>query len=256
MDAMTGNAMKSLLEERVRKSRMPARLDLAQSLSGLALGVFMWVHLVLVASILLGKDAMMAVTRFMEASFLRPGEPRGYPILVCAVAVTVFSLFVIHAALAMRKFPASWKQNRIFRSHMDMMQHSDTNLWYTQVVTGFVMFFLGSVHLYVMMTQFDKIGPYASSDRIVTGWFWPLYLVLLFSVELHGAVGMYRLCVKWGVFDGKDPRQTRKRLKLAKNFITVFFLTLGLLSLGAYVKIGLEHSDRAGERYALSSMSH
>jgi len=247
--------MESLLDESVRKSRMPARLDLAQSLSGLALGLFMWAHLILVSSILLGKDAMLAVTRFMEASFLRPDEPHGYPIIVCAVAVAVSFLFVLHAGLAMRKFPATWRENRIFRSHMSMMQHTDTNQWYTQAATGFIMFFLGSVHLYAMMTQYDKIGPYESSDRIVTGWFWPLYLVLLFSVELHAAIGMYRLSVKWGVFDGKDPRQTRKRLKRAKKILTVFFLTLGLLSLGAYVKIGIEHRDRAGERYAVSTVS-
>lgn len=248
--------MKSLLEQRVRKSRMPARLDLAQSLSGLALGLFMWAHLILVSSILLGKDAMMAVTRFMEADFLNPDKEGGYPIIVCAVAVGVAFLFVVHAVLAMRKFPASWKEHNTYRSHMSMMHHTDTDQWYTQAVTGFIMFFLGSVHLFTMMTQYDKIGPYASSERIVSGWFWPLYLVLLFAVELHGAIGMYRLAVKWGIFDGKDPRQTRKRLKRAKNVITVFFLTLGLLSLAAYVKIGLEQRDRPGERYGVGSVSH
>lgn len=245
----TDSGMKSLLENSVRKSRWPARLDLWQSLSGLALGLFMWTHLILVSSILLGKDAMMKLTTFMEAGFLKPDDPGGYPILVAGTAAGVFVLFIVHAALALRKFPIDWKQHKEFRSQMKMLQHSDTNGWYTQVVTGFIMFFLGSVHLFIMMTQPENIGPYASGDRMWTLNMWPLYLVLLFAVELHGALGMYRLAVKWGIFDGKNPRQTRKRLKLAKQFITVFFLALGLASLAAYVKIGREHADHYGERY-------
>ena len=35
---------------------------------------------------------------------------------------------------------------------------------------------------------------------------WPLYLVLLFLVELHGSVGLYRLAVKWGGFADGDAR--------------------------------------------------
>jgi len=228
---------------------MPARLDLFQSLSGLALGIFMWTHLVLVSSILLGENAMLALTHFMELRFLKPAGEGGYPLFVSFVAFSVFALFIVHAGLAMRKFPSTWKQNKIMRSHMKMMHHQDTTNWYIQVVTGFIMFFLGSVQLYIMMTHPDNIGPYASADRFVTGWMWPLYFVLLFSVELHGAIGMYRLAVKWGVFDGKDAHATRKRLKLAKNALTAFFLILGLLSFTAYVKIGIAHRDRAGERY-------
>ena len=41
-------------------------------------------------------------------------------------------------------------------------------------------------------------------------------------------------------------------LKRLKWGITVFFLTLGLLTLAAYMKIGHEHRDRAGERYVPS----
>ena len=40
------------LAERARKSRWPARMDLAQSLTGLFLGLFMWGHMFFVSSIL------------------------------------------------------------------------------------------------------------------------------------------------------------------------------------------------------------
>jgi fumarate reductase subunit C len=227
---------------------MPARLDLAQSLTGLALAIFMWTHLILVASILLGKDAMYYVTGMMEAKFLTGGQ-HGYPILVSLIGIVIFALFIIHAGIAVRKLPNSWKQHRIFREQMGLMKHKDTILWYWQALTGFVMFFLGSVHIYVMITHPGEIGPYASADRFVSEFMWPLYLVLLFAVELHAAIGIFRLAVKCGVLDGLNPRVTRKRLQMLKNAVTVFFLVVGLLTFAAYVRIGIDHRDRAGERY-------
>jgi fumarate reductase subunit C len=92
-----------------RSSRWPARLDLMQSLSGLTLGVFMWVHMFFVSSILLGRDAMWTVARFFEGYYFF-GRP--LPWLVSMVVATVFALFIVHAALALRKFPASYRQYR------------------------------------------------------------------------------------------------------------------------------------------------
>ena len=229
-------------------ARTPARLDLIQSLTGLALGLFMWTHLILVSSILLGKDTMFYVAGFFEGKFLT-GWTHGYPIVVSVIAIIIFALFIIHAGVAMRKFPASWEQHRIMRDQMKILKHHDTNLWYWQALTGFIMFFLGSVHIYIMISNPDQIGPYASSNRFYSGWLWPLYLVLLFAVELHATIGMYRLAVKWGVFDGKNPRQTRKRLKVVKNALTVLFLAIGLMTFSAYMKIGYEQRNNVGERY-------
>jgi fumarate reductase subunit C len=76
--------------------------------------------------------------------------------------------------------------------------------------------------------------------------------VLLFAVELHGGVGLYRLVVKWGWLEGRDPERTRHRLTRLKWGITVFFLVLGLLTLAAYMKIGYEHRDRVGQEYVPS----
>ena len=132
---------------------------------------------------------------------------------------------------------------------MRMMRHDDTTLWFWQVFTGFALFFLASVHLYAMMTRPDRIGPFESADRIVSEHYWPLYVLLLLAVEFHGGIGLYRLSVKWGWFASRDANATRKRLKRLKWTITVFFLALGLATLAAYIKIGIEHRDHAGERY-------
>jgi fumarate reductase subunit C len=237
------------IESNKKKSRIPARLDLAQSATGLILGLFMWVHMLLVGSVILGKGSFNFVAKTMELSFLSD-TGHGYPIAVFFAVLMVFTLFILHALLGVRKFPISWKQHRIMRDQMVMMNHTDTNLWYIQVVSGFLMFFLGSVHLYVMLTHPGSIDPYLSADRVVSSNMWFLYLILLVCVELHGTIGIYRLCMKWGWFAGKDARASRKKMKVLKNRLTIFFLSIGVLALLVFIVIGINHRDRVGERYA------
>ena len=108
----------------------------------------------------------------------------------------------------MRKFPINYRQFTMFRGHMKMMRHEDTTLWFWQVFTGFALFFLAAPHLYVMLTHPELIGPFESADRVWSGHYWPLYILLLLAVELHGGIGLYRLAVKWGWFAGSDPNAT------------------------------------------------
>jgi fumarate reductase subunit C len=231
---------------RPRKSLWPARLDMAQSVSGLALGLFMWGHMFFVSSILISPDAMWTITKMFEGYFVLG---HSYPGIVSVVVAVVFALFIGHAALAVRKFPINYGQYRVYRDHMGMMRHEDTTLWYWQVVTGFAMFFLASVHLYQMLMHPGLIGPYESGERMWSGRWWPLYLVLLFAVEIHGGVGLYRLAVKWGWFEGKDPKASRSNLKKLKWALSAFFIVLGLATMAAYVKIGYANRYVAGAHY-------
>jgi fumarate reductase subunit C len=237
-----------------RKSRWPAKLDAVQSATGLTLGLFMWGHMLFVSSILLGKDAMWTVARMFEGYFF---FGHSLPALVAMVVAGVLALVVVHALLAMRKLPINFRQVRAFRDHARAMRHEDTTLWWWQAVTGFALFFLASAHLFVMLSRPGRIGPFESADRVWSDHLWPLYLVLLFAVELHGGIGLYRLAMKWGWFSVSEPAVTRRRLKTLKWGLTVFFLVLGLATLAAYVKIGIEHapacaSTTANERALLA----
>lgn len=229
------------------KSGLPAKLDFMQSATGLFLALFMIGHMILVSSILLGKDVMYALTKFFELDFIFDG---GNPTTVAVVISVVFAVFFIHAALAMRKFPINYKQYKMLKSFKDLYNHPDTNLWFIQAVTGFVMFFAGSAHLIMMLTNPGDIGPYASADRVWSEHMWSVYLVLLIAVEFHGSIGLYRLSVKWGWF---DTIFTRKQLQTFKKIMSVVLVALGLLTLAAYAKIGMEHSDKVGERYIPTS---
>ena len=110
-----------------KKSKIPAKLDFWQSATGLFLGLFMLAHLLFVSSILISKEAMYKVTKFFEGSFIfgEAGEPR----IVSAIVVIVIIALVIHAFLAMRKFPINYKQFLALRVHKDLMKHGDTTYW-------------------------------------------------------------------------------------------------------------------------------
>ncbi len=233
------------LADKVKKSRLPARLDLLQSLSGLLLFLFMCGHMFFVATILLGRDVMWAVTKFFEGYFFTGGK--SYPWIVSIVVGIVAVLFVVHAMLAVRKFPSSYKQYRAYRVHMKGMQHGDTTLWIWQVYTGFALFFLASAHLYQMFFWPQNIGPYGSGGRMWTDMLWPYYLIMLLAIELHGGIGIYRLAIKWCI-----PNAPRATLRKMKWGLTAFFLIIGLLTLAAYMKIGYDHRGNPNESYTPS----
>jgi len=234
------------LRQAGRKSRWPARLDVAQSATGLALALFMWVHLCLVSSILLGRDAMWTVARFFEGQFV---FGRAHPWIVSVAVAGILVLLVLHAALALRKFPINHRQYAMIRGHMRLMHHEDTTLWFWQVATGFALFFMATVHLYLIGSRPERIGPFESADRVWTEVLWPLYIVMLFAVELHGGIGLYRIAIKWGWLADRDAARTRRRLRTFKWTLTGLFLALGVASLVAYVRIGVEHAPHYGEPY-------
>lgn len=231
--------------------KTPARLDFIQSSTGLILAIFIMGHLLFEASILISNEAMYKMTIMFEGYYFF-GET--YPGIVSFLAAAISVIFVVHAATAMRKFPSDYKKYKIMKNHMATMKHEDTSLWMLQVITGFIMFFTGSVHLYIMISQPSNIGPYASSARIVDEMMGPLYLLLLISVVLHAFVGLYRLALKWGFMEGKNTKLSRKRFKLIMKILIVGYILLGLASLARYTYIGINHDFSDGVKYKSESI--
>ncbi|MDR0996828.1 MAG: fumarate reductase cytochrome b subunit [Zoogloeaceae bacterium] len=224
-----------------RKSPWPARLDLLQSLSGLLLALFICGHMCFEGSILLGKDAMWQVSRFFEGAFFFDAP---VPALVSLAALGVAALLVVHALLALRKFPINFRQLQAIVRHSRTLRMEDTRLWLIQALTGFFLFFLASAHLYQMIFWPEKIGPYASADRIWSDGLWPFYALLLITVGLHAGVGLYRLSLKWGW-----PRFLRTTLRRLMWTFVLLFIGIETATLVVYMEIGREHQGAYGERY-------
>ena len=226
--------------------KIPARLDFLQSVTGLILAVFIMGHILFEASILISNEMMYKVTLMFEGYYFF-GER--YPGIISFLAAAIFVIFILHAGIAMRKFPASYKQYKIMKEHSTRMKHEDTSLWMIQVITGFMMFFIGSVHLYIMITQPENIGPFASSSRVVDEFMGPLYFMLLLAVVSHAFIGLYRLALKWGFMEGKNTERSRKIFKLLMKTMIAIYLVIGLASLAKYTYIGITHDFSDGVEY-------
>lgn len=218
-----------------RKSRCPARLDVIQSATGIFLGLFMWLHMLFVSTILLGQDAFNAIVGLFELRFISDSPLMSY--CTMAVAIGVLIIFMVHALLGMRKLPISFRQWQAYKAHAKRMKHSDTSLWYIQAITGFIMFFLGAAHLCIIAFS-PELSAEVSANRVSTHLMFLFYLVLLFAVELHGGIGLYRVCAKWGIFEGKNAKESRKKLTKFRHIVTVIFMVLGILNLIVFIKIG------------------
>jgi fumarate reductase subunit C len=230
-------------------NRLPARLDFIQSVTGVILALFISGHIFFESTILISHDAMYAMTQFFEGYYFF-GEK--HPEIISVLALSILAIIVVHAVVALRKFPSNYKQYKSMKEHMVRMNHHDTSLWAIQVITGFAMFFLASIHLYTMISQPEMIGPYASSERVATQMMWPLYFLLLFAVVIHAGIGVYRLILKWGLFEAdqqKFMKQRRALLRTIMYFVVTLYLTVGILSLLRYMSIGFEHDFEVGERY-------
>ncbi|MEA4858632.1 succinate dehydrogenase/fumarate reductase cytochrome b subunit [Solidesulfovibrio sp.] len=204
--------------------KLSAYLDWLQMLTGAALIAFMWCHLILVSSILLGPGVMNALAWFFEATYMaQVGGP------------LIFLAFLLHFVLAARKIPFATGQQRLMLSNAKRLRHPDTWLWIVQATTAMGILILGAVHMWVVLTNLP-ITAEKSAARIQTGFWFVFYLFLLPMVELHVGIGFYRILVKWGFLD----RQGRWSIKKKENLLTGIFIAIGLLSLLRYYFLSLK----------------
>lgn len=219
-----------------KKSRLPALWDKWQSLTGLILACFIVCHMIFTSTILLGKGAFNAVVDFAEASFLFDG---GLPIITNLIAAFIFVVFITHAFLAMRKFPANFRQYQFFRWHKNHMNHLDTRLWWFQFATGFALFFAASAHLVDIVANPDKINADLSAQHFHQLEFF--YLALFVFMVVHASIGVYRLYVKWISIDGENKQEMVAKRNKVRFIVFAVFGILGVIALIAdFVWLGLK----------------
>jgi fumarate reductase subunit C len=201
--------------ELARPTRASAYLDWAQMLSGAVLILFMWAHMILVASVIISPKVMNAIAWFFEATYM---AQIGGPVIAL--------IFLFHFVLAARKAPFRAREQKTFWKHSRQMKHTDTWLWLVQVVTAMIILIMGITHMWVVLTDLP-ITAAKSAARIQNGWWLAFYLVLLPMVELHVSVGFYRIGVKWGFIR----RDNRPKMKKVEKYLIITFIAIGLLAL-------------------------
>jgi len=195
-----------------------ACLDWLQMLSGAALVLFMWCHMLLVSSVIISPNLMNAIAWFFEATYMaQVGGP------------LIFLIFLGHFILAARKIPFTADGQEIAWAHAKMLRHRDTWLWLVQITTAMIVLVMGAIHMWVVLTDLP-IDAAKSAARVQSGgWLW-FYLVLLPMVELHVGIGAYRIGVKWG-FINRENRPLAKKIELG---MFCGFMLIGLVTLWVF----------------------
>jgi len=203
-----------------------ALFDWLQMLTGAGLILFMWSHMILVASVNLGAglklggspDVMNALAEFLEVTYM---AQVGGPFIA-------FS-FLLHFVLAARKVPFRSEEQSTVWKLSRQLRHTDTWLWLIQAFTAMVILIMGSAHMWTVLSDFP-ITAAKSAARIQGGFWLVFYLILLPMVELHVGIGFYRIAVKWGFIR----RKGRKGFKKFENILTAIFIVIGLVTLARF----------------------
>ncbi|MGS0729892.1 fumarate reductase cytochrome b-556 subunit, partial [Shewanella sp. 0m-11] len=111
-----------------------AKADKIQSITGVMMGCFLLAHLHFESSILLGKDAFYTVVQFLEGGMFS-STGHGFPIVTKVFSVFMLVVVMLHAAVALRRFPAQLGQWRALRRHMAVINHKDSHAWFWQLAT-------------------------------------------------------------------------------------------------------------------------
>ncbi|SPD74263.1 Succinate dehydrogenase cytochrome b subunit [uncultured Desulfobacterium sp.] len=203
------------------QSGISAYLDWLQMLTGAGLILFMWSHMILVASVNLGVGAMNTLAKFFEDYYMaQVGGPM--------IGIT----FLLHFALAARKVPFRTEQQSTIWKHSKMLHHKDTWLWMVQAVTAMIILIMGAIHMWTVLTDLP-ITAQKSAARIQGGFWLVFYLILLPMVELHVGIGFYRIAVKWGFIK----RKTRHGFDGFENILTMIFIAIGLITIVRFMLI-------------------
>ena len=164
-------------------------LELGLAITGLGLLTFMLLHMGLLSSLLLGEKTMNGLASFLGRYYLRQ--------VVTPVLVVVI---IAHVVLALRKVPSSLQQQRLLLERGRAMLHLDTLTWGLQMVTGLTLAGLVSIHLWVVLNDLPTRAA-KSAARVQEQYLW-FFTPLVVAVFIHMFIGLYRICVKWGVSRG------------------------------------------------------
>jgi len=201
--------------------RTAAYLDSIQMLTGVGLILFMFSHMILVASIHLSPEVMNTIAGFLEDTYL---AQTGGPLIGL--------VFLGHFVLAARKVPFRSREQRTIWAHSKRLHHLDTWLWVVQAATAMIILIMGGIHLWTVLTNLPMTAA-KSAARIQGGYWLVFYMILLPLVWLHVGIGFYRIGVKWGVI-------TRVRRRFSTLFIyllTLVFILIGAITLYTFYVI-------------------
>lgn len=206
-------------------------VDLAQSISGVILIGFLWMHMLFVATIVVSPSLFDSLSEGLDKYYL---AQVGIPATILVI--------IIHIFLAGRRAPLRLRDLRISYRLASLMKHYDTWVWVGQVITALGVGIMASMHLWTIMTHWP-IRAATSAARVASNgpaditwgsftfpYYIVFYVIFLIFGEYHGGFGLYRILVKWGWWE-------RHTMGWVLKGITVIIVFLGFFALYTFTKI-------------------
>lgn len=206
-------------------------IDIAQSISGILLVGFLWMHMLFVGTIIISPALFDKLSVALDKYYLAQVGIPGTVLLI-----------IIHILLAGRRIPSRLRDMRITWRVAKMINHFDTWIWIGQIITALIIGIMAIIHIWLVMADWP-ISAFTSASRVAAlgpadpsfgGFYFPFmivfYVVLLMAGEYHAGFGLYRIFVKWGWFN-------RHRVGYVLKTITVIIVATGLLALYAFKKL-------------------
>ncbi len=192
--------------------------EIIQMVSGLLLFLFLWVHMLFVSSIWRGAGAFNVLANFMDRWGLLP-----FTIMFLII------VFALHIGTVLRRMPSQYLEHKVVWKHAKLIHHADTWSWVFQSITGTAIIILAMIHIAIV--SFAGINAHLSALRVQSREFLIFYIVLLLLSEYHASVGLYRVFAKWGFVN-------RHSMKRILNFISLFMIFIGAITLGILYTLG------------------
>ncbi len=199
------------------------RLDFFQVLSGVLLAIFVFGHLCLVSSVLLGPQVFDGLAWFLEEVYI------AQIILPC-----IFLLIIAHFVIAARKMPFKQGELTVYLKHAKAMNHKETWAWLAQVVTGIVLIAFALIHVWEVLADLP-ITTEKSAARMQEAGAGLFYLVLMLAAWIHVGIGIFRMGVKYGYITAN----LRKKATFYICMLVVACLCIGLLTEWRFSAINL-----------------
>lgn len=206
-------------------------VDLAQSISGVLLIGFLWMHMLFVATIVVSPELFNTLSEGLDRYYLAQ----------VGIPATIL-LIIVHIFLALRRAPVRLRDMRITYRMAKMMNHYDTWVWVGQVVSALFVGVMASIHLWIILgawplraaTSAARVASTGPADATWGAFSFPFfivfYVIFLIAGEYHGGFGLYRILVKWGWWE-------RHTMGWVLKGITVIIVGLGIAALYTFTQI-------------------
>jgi fumarate reductase subunit C len=199
--------------------RTAAYIDVGEMISGALLFIFVFFHLALVFTVVLGTngDVFDKVAKWLEDTYLAHLALAGVAILI-----------LLHVILVISRVPVRWQDHVAVWRLGNRMKHFDTMLWFLQAGSGFLIFAFGFAHLWNIFADLPiEAAKSAASNQAGFIWFFIPFLLL---IAIHVSAGFYRIMIKWDFI----PRKVAIPLSW---FLYIFYIAIALLNMSVFMRI-------------------